>query len=91
MYIYIYIYISIFFYLSFLSRPFTNHRTAGEVGGHLPTSSLPIPTASQTLIHYLVDYCRDLTSTHRYQTDSNREPLSSERKSLTSKLHTLYL
>ena len=38
-----------FFYLGFLSRPFTNHRTAGEGGGHFFNSSLPLPPASQTL------------------------------------------
>ena len=40
-----------FFYLDFLSRPFTNHRTAGEWGGHFFNSSLPLPLASQTLRH----------------------------------------
>ena len=39
------------FYLDFLSRTFTNHRTAGEGGGHLFDSSLPLPPASQTLRH----------------------------------------
>ena len=38
-----------FFYLGFLSQPFTNHRTAEEGGGHLFNSSLPLPPASQTL------------------------------------------
>ena len=36
-----------FIYLSFLSRPFTNYRTAGEGGGHFFNSSLPLPLASQ--------------------------------------------
>ena len=40
-----------FFYLGFLSRTFTNHRTAGEGGGHLIHSALPLPSASQTLRH----------------------------------------
>ena len=35
-----------FFYLGFLSRPFRNHRTAGEGGGHFFNSSLPLPSAS---------------------------------------------
>ena len=35
----------------FLSQPFTNHRTAGEVGGHFFNSSLPLRPASQTLRH----------------------------------------
>ena len=38
-----------FFYLGFLSRPFTHHRTAGEGGGHFFNSSLQLPPASQTL------------------------------------------
>ena len=40
-----------FFYLAFLSRTFTNHRTAGEGRGHFLNSSLPLPPASQTLGH----------------------------------------
>ena len=31
-----------FFYLGCLSQPFTNHRTAGEGGGHFFNSSLPL-------------------------------------------------
>ena len=38
-----------FFYLGFLSRTFTIHRTAGEGGGYLFNSSLPLSPASQTL------------------------------------------
>ena len=38
-----------FFYLGFPSQPFTNHRTAGEGGGHFFNSSLPLPPASHTL------------------------------------------
>ena len=40
-----------FSYLGFLSRTFTIHRTAGEGGGYLFNSSLPLPPASQTLRH----------------------------------------
>ena len=40
-----------FFYLGFLSRTFTIHRTVGERGGYLFNSSLPVPPASQTLRH----------------------------------------
>ena len=40
-----------FFCLGFLSRPFTNHRTAGEGGGYFFNSSLPLPPALQTLRH----------------------------------------
>ena len=36
-----------FFYLDFLSQPFTNNRTAGEGGAHVFNSSLPLPPASQ--------------------------------------------
>ena len=35
----------VFFYLGFLSRPFTNHRSAGKGGGCFFNSSLPLPTA----------------------------------------------
>ena len=35
-----------FFYLGFLSQPFTNHRTAGEGGGHFFNFSLPLPPDS---------------------------------------------
>ena len=38
-----------FFYLGFLSRTFTIHRTAGEGGGYFFKSSLPLPPASQTI------------------------------------------
>ena len=68
-----------FFYLGFLLQPFTNHRTAGEAGEHFYNSSLPLPPASRTLRHQLGDYCRELTSAHRQQPDSNWEPLVSER------------
>ena len=40
-----------FFYQGFLSQPFTNHKTAGEGGGHLFNSSVPLPLASQILRH----------------------------------------
>ena len=53
-----------FFYLGFLSRAFTNHRTAREGGGYFFNSSLLLPPASQTLRHQLGDYCRELTSAH---------------------------
>ena len=54
-----------FFYLGFLSRPFTNYRTARERGGHFFNSSLPLPPDSQTLRHQLGDYYRELNSAHR--------------------------
>ena len=40
-----------FFYLGFLSRPFTNHRIAGEGEGHFNNSSLSLPPTSQALRH----------------------------------------
>ena len=40
-----------FFYLGFLSRTFTIHKTAGEGGGYLFNSPLPLPPVSQTLRH----------------------------------------
>ena len=81
------IYVNVFFfYLGFLSRTFSNHRTAGEVGGHFFNFSLPLPPASRALRHQPGDYCRKLTSAHSQQPDSNGEPLVSKRKSLTTKL-----
>ena len=52
---------STFFSLGFISQTFTIHRTAGERGGYLFNSSLPLPPTSQALGH---DYCGDLTSVH---------------------------
>ena len=75
----------------FLSRTFTNHRTAGKGGGHFLNSSLPLPPASQTLRHQPGDCCRELTSAHSQQPDSSRKPLVSESKSLTTKLRALKL
>ena len=74
-----------FFYLGFLSRTFTNRRTAEEGRRHFCNSSLPLPPASQTIRHL----CRKSTSANSQQPGSNREPLVSERKSLTTKLRTL--
>ena len=65
------------------------HKTAEEGGGYLFNSSLPLPPASQTLRHQPGDYCREFTSAHSLQPDSNQEPLVSERKLLTTKLHAL--
>ena len=39
------------FYLAFLSRKFTIHRTAGEGGGYLLLSFLPLPPTLQRLRH----------------------------------------
>ena len=80
-----------FLYLRFLLRTFTIHRAEGEGGGYLFNSSLPLPSTSQTLRCQLGDCRRELTSTHSQQLDSNREPLVSQRKSLTSNLRALKL
>ena len=40
-----------YFYFSFLSQTFKNHRTAEEWGGPFLNSSLPLPSASQTCTH----------------------------------------
>ena len=55
----------IFSYLGFHSQTFTNHKTAGERGGYLFNSFLPLTPASQTFRHFAANYCRDLTSAHR--------------------------
>ena len=46
-----------FFYLGFLSRTFTIHKTAGEGGGYLFNSSLPLPPA-----YRLLDISRVITA-----------------------------
>ena len=40
-----------FFYLGFLSRTFTNYRTAAEAGGHFFNFSLPLSPSSRSLRH----------------------------------------
>ena len=79
-----------FFYPEFLSQPLMNHRTAGEGEGRFFNLSLPLPPALETLRHQPENYCRELTSAHRQQPESNREPLVSQRKSLTTKLSALF-
>ena len=78
-----------FFYLGFLSQTFTIYRTAGEGGGYFCNSSLPLPPSSQTLRDQPGNCCRELTSAHSQQPDSNLEPLVSKHKSLTTKIHAL--
>ena len=46
-----------FFYLGFLSRTFTIHGTAGEGGGYLFNSSLPLPS-----LHRRLDISRAITA-----------------------------
>ena len=48
------LFLFLFFYLAFLSRIFTIHRTAGEGGGYLLIFFLPLPPASQTMRHHLM-------------------------------------
>ena len=57
-------YLCFIFYLGFLLRTLTIHRTAGEGWGYLFDSSLPLPPTSQTFWHKLQDACRVLTSAH---------------------------
>ena len=78
-----------FFYMAFLSQTFMMYRTAGEGGGYLFNSSLPLPPTSQTLRHQLGDYCREFTFAHSQQQDSNWEPLVSKLKLPTTKLRAL--
>ena len=61
----------------------------GKGGGYLFNSSLPLPPVSQTRRYQPGNCCRELTSAHSQQPDSNQEPLVSERKSLSTKLHAL--
>ena len=74
------------FYLGFVSRTLTNHRTAREGGGYFINSFLQLPPALQTLRQKLGNYCRELISTNSQEPDWYRKPLVSERKSLTTKL-----
>ena len=78
-----------FFCLAFLSRPFTNYRTAGKGGGYFFNYSLPLPPASRALRHQPCDCCREYTSPHSQQSDSGRERLVSERRSLATELRAL--
>ena len=75
-----------FFYLGFLSQiTFTNHRAAWERGGHFFNSSLPLPSASKH-----IDISRAITAeSSPLHIEVNREPLVSQRISLTTKLSTL--
>ena len=52
-----------FFCLGFLSRIFTNPRTAAEGVGHFFNSSLPLPPTSQALSYYLEISPLHITST----------------------------
>ena len=69
----------VFFYLAFVLRMFTIHKTVVEWGGYLLISFLPLPPASQTLRHYLGYCCRELTFAHNWQPGSNMGPLVNAR------------
>ena len=84
---FLFIFFSIWFFYHVYT--FTIHRTAWKGGGYLFKSSSPLPTTTQARRHQPGNYCRELTSAHSQQPDSNQEPLISERKSLTTKLHAL--
>ena len=64
-------------------------RFTGQGGGYFFKSSLPLSPPSQILRHQLDDYCRELTSSHSQQPDSNGKSLVSECKSLATKLRAL--
>ena len=82
--------ILIFLFLSgFSFMNIHESQTAREVGGHFFNPSLTPATASQTLKHQPMDYCREIISADSQQPNSNREPLASERKLLTIKLPTI--
>ena len=81
-----------FLYLGFYSRTFTEFTGQQRKEEAISfMSSLPLPPASQALRHQPGDYCRELTSAHSQQPDSNRKPLVFEHKSLTTKLRTYKL
>ena len=74
-----------FFYLEFLSQTFMIHKKAGEGEGYFFKSSVPLPPLQRHLDTSQAITVKTLHIT--WQPDSNREPLVSECKSLTIKLH----
>ena len=68
---------SLFFLFRFFSLIFTIHRTAGEEGGYLFISFLPLPLASQTFRHQPGYCCRELTSVQNWYLSLNWELLFS--------------
>ena len=60
--------------------------TVGEKVGYFFKSSLPLSPASPTIRQEPDDCSRELTYAHSQQPDSNREPLTAERMSLTIEL-----
>ena len=82
------IYRYIFFRVFFFPNIHDSQDSSGREG-YLFNCCPPLPPASRALGHKLGNYCSGFTSTHSWQADSNREPLVSERKSLTTKLCAL--
>ena len=91
MFLYIYTYIYLYFLSGFSFTNILESQDAGKGVGHFINSSLPLPLASQALSHQPDDYCRELTSAHSQQPESNQEPFVSERKSLTTNITLITL
>ena len=87
---YFFFFFFFFFFFSIILIFFHEHsRFTGQKGkrkGISFNSFLPLPPALQTLIQQPGVYCRELTSAHSQQPDSNRKPLVAKRKSLTTKV-----
>ena len=78
------------FFIIYIWVFFHDHlRITGLQGKGKDKSSYSLPSASQTLRHQPGNYCRELTSAHSQQPNSNREPLVSECNFLTIKPRTL--
>ena len=77
-------YIPYYYYFFFYLVSFNEHSRITGLQGKGEAISLT-PHYHFHPLHRHLDYCRELTSAHSLQLDSNREPLVSERKSLTTK------
>ena len=75
--------------MGFFSQPFTNQRMQWKGEGISLTPHYHFHLLHRHLRHQPGNYCREFTSTHRQQLDSNQESLVSECKLQTNKLHTL--
>ena len=72
----LFFFLCFFFFLSgFSLANIQDYRIAPEGGRYLLISFLPLPLASQTLRHQLSCCCRELTSVHSWQSESNMDPL----------------
>ena len=84
MHFHVFLEASFFFYLRFVSRTFTNHRTAREGEG---ISLIPhyhfYPLHRHLELSRAITVEGQLTAAHTWQPESNWEPLVFERKSLT--------